>query len=367
MSFLEQKDVYKIWVFAPFIETDDPNLQYYCDYTQSIAEYTQVFANMGCDWEWVNVTMRSFEQDVLRVKAANRKKNIVLNLCDGDELNGGPGVSVIHALDAHEVVYTGSNAFFYDVTTSKITMKKAFDAHQVATPNWVILDGKVDATIFDKIGDTAIVKPAIAAGSMGLTIKNVVTTVEDLENILTEIQKGYHGWKLDADGLIAEQFIKGREFTTFLVGSADMPDKIQFYAPVERVFHASLPEKEQFLSFDRLWETYDDETPMPDGGHLYEYASVEPALIPLLQDLSLRAYQATQGIGYGRLDIRMDKKNQQLYVLEVNAQCGLSDDENFTSIGAILRYSHKTFTELITAILEDALQRRVVVGQLEHR
>ena len=44
----------------------------------------------------------------------------------------------------------------------------------------------------------------------------------------------------------------------------------------------------------------------------------------------------------------------ELYVLEVNAQCGLSEDENYTSIGAILRYSGKSFTDLTVEILDDA-------------
>jgi len=41
----------------------------------------------------------------------------------------------------------------------------------------------------------------------------------------------------------------------------------------------------------------------------------------------------------------------------VNAQCGLSDDEDYTSIGAILRFGKKSFTYLIIEIIEDALSR----------
>ncbi|MBK6392109.1 MAG: hypothetical protein IPF70_16310 [Saprospiraceae bacterium] len=48
---------------------------------------------------------------------------------------------------------------------------------------------------------------------------------------------------------------------------------------------------------------------------------------------------SVKGRGYGRVDIRMDQVTGEMYVLEVNAQCGLSEDENFTSIGAILKYS----------------------------
>jgi len=45
-------------------------------------------------------------------------------------------------------------------------------------------------------------------------------------------------------------------------------------------------------------------------------------------------------------------------VLEVNAQCGISEDEDFTSIGAILRVSGISFTELIASILTETIQRK---------
>ncbi len=356
MNFLENKDKCHVWVLAPFLESEDENLNYYLDYTQSIAEYTKVFAEIGCSWMWVNTTMSNVETVMQDIKNQTEKTNIVLNLCDGDEINGSPGVNVIHALEKHGLIYTGSNAHFYDITTSKIPMKAAFDAQNVATPGWkVITDDAQIKGIFDKIAPLLIVKPAVSAGSMGLTLKNVVDTEGSFAAVLDDMKKGYRGWKLDTDGIFVEEFIKGREFTTFLVGSDY--DNLIFYPPVERVFHESLPEKEQFLSFDRLWETYDEETPMPDNGHLYEYAEVPTDLIPTLKDITIRAYKAVGGIGYGRMDIRMDNQTGKMFVLEANAQCGISEDENFTSIGAILRFSNKTFTQLIIEILQDALNR----------
>jgi D-alanine-D-alanine ligase len=74
--------------------------------------------------------------------------------------------------------------------------------------------------------------------------------------------------------------------------------------------------------------------------------------------LSLDAYLAVGGMGYGRLDIRMDKNTGKLYMLEVNAQCGLSEDEDYTSIGAILRFADKTFPGLVRKIINDAFARR---------
>src|SRR5688572_10880169 len=105
MKILNNTSAYKVWIFAPYLETDDPTLQFYYDYTQSIAEYTKVFSEINCEWEWVNVTLKGIHEAIAKVKANTSKKNIVLNLCDGDEINEVPGVSVIHALDDNNLTY----------------------------------------------------------------------------------------------------------------------------------------------------------------------------------------------------------------------------------------------------------------------
>lgn len=357
MSFVNHKDIYKIWVFAPYLETDDPALKFYYDFTQSIAEFTKAFEKIECEWEWVNVTLQNMDRHIARVKSNAAKQNIVFNLCDGDEINQTPGISVIHALKANDLVFTGSDVYFYNVTTSKITMKEAFDQHAVSTPRWQKLNGHIDPDLFIQIGTPAIVKPAVSAGSMGISLSNVVTDSVELQNVLDKVRQGFKGWKLDDAGILAEQFIIGREFTVMLVGSYSKPENIKFYQPVERVFHPTLPEKEQFLSFDRLWAYYTEEPRMPNNDDFYDYAPVQDSrLVERIKNISIKAYLSVQGTGYTRIDIRMDKAGE-LYVLEVNAQCGLSEDENQTSIGAILRVNRKTFSDLVVEVLEDALER----------
>jgi D-alanine-D-alanine ligase len=193
---------------------------------------------------------------------------------------------------------------------------------------------------------------------MGLSVKNVVYTDDELLARVEELKKGYRGWNLLADGLFVEQFIAGPEYTSFITGSSTDPGNCYVYPPVERIFHESLPEEEKFLSFDRLWEIYEDENPMPGDENFYNYHRPEPSLVAALEKLSLDAYMAVGGMGYGRLDIRMDRNTGKLYMLEVNAQCGLSEDEDHTSIGAILRYADKTFAGLVRRIINDAFSRR---------
>ncbi|MGC4035563.1 MAG: hypothetical protein QM764_06340 [Chitinophagaceae bacterium] len=352
---------YKFWVLFPYLETEDPNLRYYYDFSQSLAEYSKVFNELRADWKWQPVTMNNYKEIVFSIaSSSNGTLPLVINLCDGDEVNGTPGVSVIHELDKYNLIYTGSDAHFYNITTSKIPMKAAFDEAGVATANWGLVNGteKSYSALCKKLGTPVIIKPAVSGGSMGLSVKNVVSNSKDMMSRVKELKNGYHGWNLLADGLFAEKFIKGPEFTTFIIGSSDKPEDCIIYEPVERIFHKSLPEEEKILSFDRLWEIYEDEAPMPENGNFYEYFLPDSTLIAKLKQLTLDAYCAVGGQGYGRLDIRMDTASGNLYVLEVNAQCGLSEDEDYTSIGAILRVSGKSFTQLVSEVIEEAVSRR---------
>jgi D-alanine-D-alanine ligase len=235
-------------------------------------------------------------------------------------------------------------------------MKKAFDAAAVPTAKWEpiknnkpILNG-----IFKHLGSPIILKPAVSAGSMGVGVKNVVHNNAALSTQIEAMYQGYRGWNLAGDGLIAEQYITGPEFTSLITGSYHKPSLCKVYTPVERVFHESLPDTEKFLSFDRLWEIYEDEEPMPMEENFFEYRAAPQNLQQAIMDISMAAYLSVKGTGYARIDIRMDQQTGKLYVLEVNAQCGLSEDENYTSIGAILRFSGNTFKDLVVDIINDA-------------
>lgn len=356
---------YFIWVLAPHLITNDPNIDYYYDFSQSIEEYTRVFEALQLQWKWQPVTIHNYKAVIDEIAVTkNFQTPIVLNLCDGDEVNGTPGVSVIHYLKEKGLIYTGAEPAFYDNTTSKIIMKELFDKAGISHAAWVPIhhsEQKLEG-ICEAIGTPLIVKPAVSGGSMGLGVKNVVQNNEALHALVKELFTGYRGWDFTFGGLVAEQFINGPEYTVFISGSHMHPRNKRVYVPVERIFHKDLPDTEKFLSFDRLWETYEAEKALgqQQDEDFYQYALPPASLHKKITDLSWKAYCAVGGTGYGRVDIRMDKATGKLYVLEVNAQCGLSEDENYTSIGAIVRLGHEKYANLILHILQDALQRHTV-------
>ncbi|MBK8296944.1 MAG: hypothetical protein IPK91_06645 [Saprospiraceae bacterium] len=357
--FLNDKN-WLVWVLAPYLKTEDPNLQYYYDFSQSIQEYTLVFAELGLDWKWQSVSLENYDAIIRNIQAESFPKvPLILNLCDGDEENGVPGLSVVKLLESLKLIYTGSDPYFYEITTSKIPMKKLFDQHAVPTPKWLIINPENPEIkkVFNTLKPPVIIKPAISAGSLGLGLNAVVTNPESFKTYIDTIQNGYNGWDFIKGGLFVEEFIDGEEYTTLIVGSERHDKESKIYAPVERLFDESLPANEKFLSFDRLWEIYEHEAPLQDEKALWHYHIPDPTLISKIKEISWNAYCALNGTGYGRVDLRRNKATGSIQVLEVNAQCGLSEDENYTSIGAILRFENTKFSFLIKEVLYDAYLR----------
>ncbi len=357
----------KVWVLAPSVHTEDETLDYYYDFSQSIAEYTTAFAILNLQWQWQPVTMVNYYEVIGQIVSERDNNNffpVVFNICDGDEVNGTPGISVVKLLQEKKLIYTGSEEFFYHITTAKTAMKKRFDKAKVPTPVWEAIKTEKQNIkgIFDRLGMPVIIKPSVSGGSMGVGTKNVVHTEEQAASLIKQMFEGYRGWNLATDGLIAESFVPGPEYTSFLVGDYNNPAGTFIYEPVERVFHPSLPENEKFLSFDRLWEIYEEEQAMPDEENFYEYEKVGAAIAEEIKKLSWRAFVSVKGTGYTRIDIRRDKRTGRLYVLEVNAQCGISEDENFTSIGAILKVTGKTFPDLVVEIINNAVERHATAN-----
>lgn len=346
---------YLVWVLIPVVETTDADIAWYSDFEQSRVEYERAFAALGFAWRWQPITLAN-HRDVVQAIARESvgHEPVVLNLCDGDEVNGSPGLSVIRCLKEHGLRFTGADERFYDVTTSKIVMKEAFDRAGVPTSPWAVIarNGSGIDEVLKQLGAPLILKPAVSAGSLGITTKSVVQTPQALRAALKRLSKGYHGWDLAGGGVFVERFVAGPEYTTFIVGSYDDAARATIYPPVERLFNEALPPNERFLSFDRLWGLYETEAPLEGDAELWNYRKVPKTLAKRVTDISWAAYEAVGGRGYGRVDLRQDSETGEIHVLEVNAQCGISEDEAYTSIGAILRFARTSFASAVGEIIK---------------
>ena len=350
----------RVFVFVPYAEEHGALVSPYYETPEFREDVRGWFEAMEADWEWRIVTGANLEAEVARVAGiAASRTAIVLNLCDGDDLNGYPGLRVVRTLEAAGIAATGADARFYSLSTSKLEMKKRFVAAGVATAPWVeIRDIETDLRrAGSELGWPLFLKPDVSFGSAGITLRSVVRDHASACTQARALLAGMHGCRFDRDGIFAEPFLAGREFTVLMQGDSAIEGDVCVFAPCERVFHSALPREERYLTFERYCEEYDQDTPPPPGEPYYRYAPLAAGEGAAVMELARRAYAAVEGCGYARVDLRGGVASDSPYVLEVNANCSLSSDDTSTA-GAILALSGSSMREFIRRALQDAWRRR---------
>lgn len=321
-------------------------------------ELATVFHELGLPWIWQPVVLGGSEELIAQLTASMKHRpTVVFNFCDGVDEAGTPGVSLVKALEKAGLPFTGSNSRFYEISTYKVWMKKLFRERGVETAPWEVLPrtGPVQG-VCDRLGTPLFVKPDASSGSSGIALKSKVSTDAEVEARRDELRQGELGKMFAYEDIFVERYLAGDEYTIFVGGFWDRPDEIWTLPPGQRCFASSIPPEEHILSYDRYWGYYKEETPPTGGEPFYHYELVDGALQDELIDLAKRAYCAVEGYSYARVDIRRDTVNGKLSVLEVNANCGLSGDDQ-TSTGSILQLLRWNYADLVCRIISQTLER----------
>jgi D-alanine-D-alanine ligase-like ATP-grasp enzyme len=156
---------------------------------------------------------------------------VILNLTDGQESDGWPGISVLRHIETSGIAFTGATSDFFSLDTSKTSIKKHL-LETGATPGFFDLTvepGDVAQAIaeINKLKMPIIVKPCPSSGSRGITGKSVVWNAEEALEIARKVRQEF-------GGCYVEEFIAGREFSALVSG--DEIIGIRTYPVMERVF-----------------------------------------------------------------------------------------------------------------------------------
>src|SRR5215467_4097787 len=247
-----------VWALTPHLIRDGKLVGESYDNEQTKTEVAAAFHSLGLPWIWQPVVPASIG-DVVAQIAKYREKNdaVIFNFCDGDDINGYPGLSMLKAIEASGIPFTGAFSPFYEISTSKIVTKQALCAAGVATAPFAVLPrGAPIHGLCERMGAPLFVKPAISAAGWGLTLRSVVHTDSEIEACRAELLSGEMAQYFLHDTLFVERFIEGPEFTVFLGGYCDRADEIWVLPPAERVFDAAIPPKERILCNERLGRPY---------------------------------------------------------------------------------------------------------------
>ena len=165
------------YVLIPYATTDGRIESPSHDTPAYRAEVQSWFEALQMPWCWVPTTLACLAQTLAAVCAPGQTAPaLVCNLCDGDEVHGYPGVSVVRALEQASIPFTGAASTFYALSTSKIAMKERLRQCRIATPPFVCLGNRPDemARLTTQVGYPAMIKPAVSAASTGISLRSCV-------------------------------------------------------------------------------------------------------------------------------------------------------------------------------------------------
>ncbi len=225
---------------------------------------------------------------------------LFINLCEGYLEWEVPSIDVIYTLDLLELPYTGPTTLLYDPT--KELMKYVAYCADVKTPNYVLVDKDTDLrTACAHLQYPLFIKPAKAGDSLGVDNHSLVHHPDALEAKVTATLTEYAN-------LLVEEYISGREFTVLIAANADGKTATSF-KPVEYIFPDGF-----------AFKTYALKT-----SELHPNANIpcnDPLIENVLRESAQKIFKGFNGVGYARLDFRLDEKNV-LYFLEINFTCSV--------------------------------------------
>ncbi|MEK6780676.1 MAG: SET domain-containing protein-lysine N-methyltransferase [Bacteroidota bacterium] len=261
--------------------------------------------------------------------------DIFVNLCEGYLEWEVPSIDVIHTLDLLNLPYTGPNAVLYD--PPKPLMKYVAYCAGVKTP------ASVDVTSIDDIEEALekltfpmFIKPAKAGDSLGVDENSLVKNESELRAKIKSILHEY-------EEILVEEYIEGREFTV-LVSANKEGKTCTVYKPVEYIF----PEGRQFKTYALKTSELHPESNIPCG---------DIRLERILRSAAQQIFIAFGGVGYARMDFRMDENNV-IYFLETNFTCSAFYKDSYQgSADHILNFDPAGKSGFLKHIIEEGIAR----------
>ncbi len=232
-----------------------------------------------------------------------KKKNyaVYVNLCEGYLEWNVPSIDVIYFMELLNLPFTGPTSLLYD--PPKDLMKYVAYTAGIKTPAFALIESLEETEIAcSHLQYPLFVKPDKAGDSLGIDNKSLIHTKEELISKCKEIIEEY-------GPLLVEEYIIGREFTVMLVANANDEKTCTVFKPIEYIF----PEGFEFKTYALKTSELHPEANIPCN---------DPNLEAELKDAALQVFQGFGGVGYARLDFRVNEKNQ-LFFLEINFTCSV--------------------------------------------
>lgn len=225
------------------------------------------------------------------------------------------------ALQLLGIPYTGSGVLASAISMDKLRCKQLWQACELPTPTTLELNSEVDlAQAIEVLGLPMVVKPSHEGSSVGMS------KVKEADQLLPAWQRA----KQYDDSVIAEPWVTGGEYTVAILDGVALPP-IKVETPRE------------FYDFEAKYQQDDTRYLCPCG--------LSESKITEMQSLALKAFEALNAQGWGRVDILTDQQDN-FWLLEFNSVPGMT---NHSLVPMAAEAAGIEFKSLVRQILAQTL------------
>jgi D-alanine-D-alanine ligase len=261
---------------------------------------------------------------------------LIFNNCDGFDGSNQAAALVVRLLEEHGFKHTGAPAEAVELCIDKPRAKERLMACGIPTPRCQVFEQPGAGFHLDF---PVIVKPAEEDGSIGITLKSVVTTPAQLQRQVKTVLDTYE------EPVLVEEFIAGRELAIAMLGN----DPLELLPIVEDDYSRIKNPLKRLLTYESKWE----ET----SSYYNLIPSIIPAELSPADDVAVRSaaegtFHAVGLRDLGRVDIRL--KDGIPYVIDVNELPDLALDAGFWKSA---QAAGMTYPQMIDKLIQHALKR----------
>jgi len=218
------------------------------------------------------------------------------------------------------IPYTGSGVLASALAMDKLRTKRIWQAEGLPTAPYAVLTKEADLKgVARRLGMPLFVKPASEGSSVGMTKVKRAADLEEAFALAVNYDRV----------VIAEKFVDGPELTVGILGEQALP-VIRIETPRE------------FYDYEAKYIANDTRYLIPCG--------LPKAKEKQLQALCLKAFRTLGCVGWGRVDLMLNKQRRP-YLLEINTAPGMTDH---SLVPMAARAVGLSYEDLCVKILEGA-------------
>ncbi len=272
----------------------------------------------------------------LRKAIVEWRPNIAFNLLE--EFNGIVSYDqhVVSYLELMQQPYTGCSPRGLLLSRDKALAKKLLCHHQIKTPAFVVLAKGKRISVPKSLCYPLFVKSVSDDASLGISQASLVSNLVKLKERVEFIH--HH----TGSAALVEEYIVGRELYAAVLGNQQL-----ITYPVWELTHKNRATEKVLIATRRTKGNAGYRKQHGIDSHAAQGLSV--TLRSHIDMVSKQIYRALSLTGYARLDFRLGADNQ-LYVLEANANPCLSADEDFAASAAHAGDDYATLLDKIVKL-----------------